>query len=130
MQWNIDCGLFYDDNAEVGEPYLSGNMHTELIGPENGSFQSDELRLGLFLLEPYIFYKDHKHEAPELYLNLTKGTDWRFEETIWQEKGSGSIVYNEAFRVHAMRTKQNPFLSVWCWSTNPITKCVVVNRNL
>ena len=105
-------------------------MNTELIGPVNGHFKSKELKLGLFLLEPKIFYKDHKHEAPELYLNLTKGTDWRFEETIWQEKGSGSIVYNEAFRVHAMRTKQNPFLSVWCWSTNPITKCVVVNRDL
>ena len=129
IQWNMDHGLFYDDNAEVGEQYLNGNMHTELIGPKNGSFHSDELRLGLFLLEPNIFYKDHKHEAPELYLNLTKGTEWRFEETIWQEKGPGTIVYNEAFRVHAMRTKQSPFLSVWCWSTNPMAKCVVVSRN-
>jgi hypothetical protein len=105
-------------------------MHTELIGPKNGSFKSNELRLGLFLLEPNIFYKDHKHEAPELYLNLTNGTQWRFEEISWQEKKSGSIVYNEPFRVHAIQTKQNPFLSVWCWSTNLTAKCVVVPRNL
>ena len=130
MQWNIDSGLFYDNNSGVGNQYLTGNMHTELIGPKNGSFKSNELRLGLFLLEPNIFYKDHKHEAPELYLNLTNGTQWRFEEMSWQEKKSGSIVYNEPFRVHAIQTKQNPFLSVWCWSTNPTTKCVVVPRNL
>ena len=130
MQWNIDSGLFYDNNSGVGNQYLTGNMHTELIGPKNGSFKSNELRLGLFLLEPNIFYKDHKHEAPELYLNLTNGTQWRFEEISWQEKKSGSIVYNEPFRVHAIQTKQNPFLSVWCWSTNPTTKCVVVPRNL
>ena len=57
--------------------YLNGNMHAELIGPNDGFFKSDELKLGIFLLEQNIFYKDHKHAAPEIYLNLTNGIKWR-----------------------------------------------------
>ena len=102
-------------------------MHSEIIGPKNGSFISDELRLGLFLLECRVFYRDHKHEAPELYLNLTEGTDWRFDGMCWQEKKSGSIVFNKPYRVHAMRTNKFPLLSVWCWPTNSLKKCIVVH---
>ena len=128
IQWNIDSGLFYEKDSGIGQQYLNGNMHTEFIGPENGAFKSDELRLGLFLLEPNIFYQDHKHEAPELYLNLTNCTEWRFEGMPWQEKDSGSIIYNEPFRVHAMKTNKLPFLSVWCWPNNSKKKCIVVPR--
>ena len=126
IQWNIDSGLFYEKDSGIGQQYLNGNMHAEFVGPENGAFKSDELRLGLFLLEPNIFYPDHKHEAPELYLNLTKGTEWRFEGMSWQEKDSGSIIYNEPFCVHAMKTNRLPFLSVWCWPNNSTKKCIVV----
>ena len=126
IQWNIDSGLFYEKDSGIGQQYLNGNMHTEFIGSKHGAFKSDELRLGLFLLEPNIFYQDHKHEAPELYLNLTKGTEWRFEKTPWQEKDSGSIIYNEPFRVHAIKTNRLPFLSVWCWPKNSVKKCIVV----
>ena len=126
IQWNIDSGLFYEKDSGIGQEYLNSNMHTELIGPENGAFKSDELRLGLFLLEPNTFYPDHKHAAPELYLNLTKGTEWRFEGMSWQEKASGSIIYNEPFCVHAMKTTRLPFLSVWCWPKNSKKKCIVV----
>ena len=126
IQWNIDSGLFYENDSGIGQEYLNGNMHTEFIGPKKGAFKSDELRLGLFLLEPNTFYPDHKHEAPELYLNLTKGTEWRFEGMSWQEKDSGSIIYNEPFCVHAIKTSSLPFLSVWCWPKNSIKKCIVV----
>ena len=128
LTWNIDNGTFYRKNSKIGEQYINGNMHTEIIGPINGSFKCSDLRLGLFLLEPNIFYKDHKHEASELYLNLTSGTDWRFEGTSWQEKQQGSVLYNEPYKVHAMRTHQLPFLSVWCWSANSSKKCILVSR--
>ena len=130
LSWNIDNGLFYKKDSGIGQQYLNGNMHTELIGPKNGCFKSNELRLGLFLLEPYVFYQDHQHEASELYLNLTEGTEWSFEGTSWQEKDPGSIIYNEPFRVHAMRTNRLPFLSVWCWPHNSMKKCIVVSRSL
>ena len=128
MNWNIDNGSYYEKNSGIGKHYLNGNMNSELIGPIHGSFISNEFRLGLFLLEPKIFYKDHKHEAPELYLNLTNGTHWRFKNRIWQEKSAGSIIYNEPNMVHAMRVNEVPFLSIWCWPYNSSKKCVLVPR--
>ena len=127
LQWQVDTGLFYGRDSGVGKQYLRGNMHTEIVGPNHGVFKSDELRLGLFLLEPNVFYQDHRHESAELYLNLTNGTEWRFGGMPWQEKKSGSIIYNHPYRVHAMRTKKVPFLSVWCWPKNSLKKCEVVN---
>ena len=72
-----DDGEYYEKNSNIGRNYLNGNMNAELIGPNDGFFKSDELKLGIFLLEQNIFYKDHKHAAPELYLNLTSGIKWR-----------------------------------------------------
>ena len=129
LRWNIDNGLYYDKDCDIGDDYLYGNMNTELIGPVNGHFKSKELKLGLFLLEPKIFYKDHKHEAPELYINLTPGTKWRFNDSDWKSKPAGSIIYNEPYKVHAMRVGKEPFLSVWCWPENSSKKCILVPKN-
>ena len=130
LNWSVDNGSFYEKGARAGEKYLNGNMHAELIGPRNGSYKFGQMRLGLFLLEPNIFYRDHKHEAPELYLNLTNGTYWRFDCSDWEEKVCGSIVYNEPFKVHAMYVNRIPFLSVWCWPNNSLTKCVVISKEI
>jgi len=129
LRWNIDNGLYYDKDCDIGNDYLCGNMNTELIGPVNGHFKSKELKLGLFLLEPKIFYKDHKHEAPELYINLTSGTKWRFNNSDWKSKSAGSIIYNEPYKVHAMKVGKEPFLSVWCWPKNSSKKCTLVPKN-
>tara|TARA_B100001250_G_C19800588_1_gene790852 strand:- start:342 stop:998 length:657 start_codon:yes stop_codon:yes gene_type:complete len=126
LKWNIDNGSFYEKGSGIGKNYLNGNMNTELIGPKNGVFKSDDFRMGLFLLEPNIFYKDHKHEAPELYLNLSNGTQWRFGNANWIDQKAGSIIYNEPYRVHAMKVNDQPFLSVWCWPYNSLKKCIVV----
>ena len=126
--WNIDDGNFYDKNSEIGESYLLGNMNCELIGPTLGAFRSNGLRLGLFLLEENIFYKDHKHKAAELYLNLTNGTQWRFADMIWEDKQAGSIVYNKPYDIHAMKVGSEPFLSIWCWPTNSEEKCILVPK--
>ena len=129
LRWNIDNGLYYDKDCDVGSDYLFGNMNTELIGPVNGHFKSQELKLGLFLLEPEIFYKDHKHEASELYINLTSGTKWRFNNSEWQSKSAGSIIYNEPYKVHAMKVGKDPFLSIWCWPKNSSKKCILVPKS-
>ena len=129
LRWNIDNGLYYDKDCDIGNDYLCGNMNTELIGPVNGHFKSKELKLGLFLLEPKIFYKDHKHEAPELYINLTSGTKWRFNDSDWKSKSAGSIIYNEPYKVHAMKVGKESFLSVWCWPKNSSQKCTLVPKN-
>ena len=126
LRWNIDDGDFYEKDSEIGESYLLGNMNCELVGPTLGAFRSKELRLGLFLLEENIFYKDHKHKAAELYLNLTNGTQWRFGDLIWENKQAGSIVFNKPYDIHAMKVGSKPFLSIWCWPTSSGEKCILV----
>ena len=78
------CTLFRTEPQSIVSRYQKGgggnSKQKGISVAQVGNFEyvSEELRLGLFLLEPNIFYKDHKHEAPELYINLTNGTEWRF----------------------------------------------------
>ena len=126
LYWKIDNGEYYNKNSNIGKNYLNGNMNAELIGPNDGYFKSEELKLGIFLLEQNIFYKDHMHAAPELYLNLTDGTKWRFGKKKWLEMQSGSIIYNEPYNPHGMKVGGIPFISIWCWPFNVDQKCEVV----
>ena len=130
LMWDSDAGEFYERNSGISSDYVNGNMNTELIGPNRGVFRNKQLRLGLFLLDPHIFYEDHKHAAPELYLNLSEDTKWRFNDGCWEQRTSGSIIYNKPFRSHAMIVGDAPFLSVWCWPYNSDKKCILLKRNL
>ena len=126
LTWRIDYGLFYPEEADVGQAYLDGNMHSELIGPNGCVFHDDDFSLGLFMLPPATLYRDHDHAAPELYYNLTGPCGWRFDKGIWQDFGAGSLVWNPEGLAHAMRTYEQPFLSVYSWTGNVDSLCRVV----
>lgn len=126
LTWRVDYGLFYPEEADVGQAYRDGNMHTELIGPNGCVFQDDDFSLGMFMLAPQTFYRDHDHAAPELYYNLTGPCGWRFDKGHWQDFGAGSLVWNPEGLAHAMRTYEQPFLSVYSWTSNVNSLCRVV----
>ena len=126
LTWRVDYGLFYPTDADVGQTYRDGNMHSELIGPNGCVFHDDDFSLGLFLLTPATLYRDHDHNAPELYFNLTGPCGWRFDKGSWQDFGAGSLIWNPEGRAHAMRTYDQPFLSVYSWTSNVNTLCRVV----
>tara|TARA_Y200000002_G_scaffold374437_1_gene375164 strand:+ start:135 stop:794 length:660 start_codon:yes stop_codon:yes gene_type:complete len=128
LNWKTDNGEYYEKNSNIGKDYFNGNMNAELIGPNHGFFKSNKLKLGIFLLEENIFYRDHKHAAPELYLILTSGTNWRFGDKKWVEMESGSIIYNEPFKPHAIKVGKIPFISIWCWPYNVDQKCLIVDN--
>jgi hypothetical protein len=128
LRWIIDNGTFYEKDSGISNEFLKGNMHTELIGPYNGVFKFKDFRMGLFLLEANIFYQDHMHSAPEVYLNLSDGTKWRFGDKKWVEKKAGTIVYNKPNKIHAMQVGNKPFLSIWCWPHNSSDKCILVSH--
>ena len=126
LSWRIDNGLFYSQQADVGQGYLNGNMHTEFIGPNGCVFEDDEFRLGLFLLAPKTLYRDHAHAAPELYFNLTGPCGWRFNKGEWRDFAAGSLVWNPEGQAHATRTYDQPFLSVYSWTRHVNDLCYVV----
>ncbi len=121
LAWRVDDGQYYASGAPVGEGYRHGNMHPVLA-------EGDDFAMGLFLLVPGVDYLDHRHRAPELYLNLTGPSTWRFDFGEWVELPAGSVVWNGPGRVHGTRSGRTPWLSVWAWLSDIEHPCEVVHR--
>ena len=127
IQWNRDLGQFYEKDADVGDSYRNRNMNCILIGPQNGFFHSDKLIMGLFFLRPRTFYRDHDHEASEMYFNLTGPNGFGFDVTGWSDYPADSIVWNTPWLPHATRVYDVPLLTVFAWVENVDCLCRVVH---
>ncbi len=119
LAWKVDDGLYYSSEAPISDGYRHGNMHTVLA-------EGDDFAMGLFLLIPEVDYLDHRHKAPEFYLNLTGPSLWRFDFGAWEEMPAGSTVWNVPGQVHATRTAQASWLSFWAWLRDIDELCEVV----
>ena len=129
IQWNRDLGQFYVKDADVGDSYRNRNMNCILIGPQNGFFHSDKLFMGLFFLQPYTFYRDHDHEASEMYFNLTGPHGFRFDVNGWSDHPADSIIWNPPWLPHATRVYNIPFLCLYVWIDNVNCLCRVVEAD-
>ena len=129
VQWNRDLGQFYVKDANVGGSYRNGNMNCILIGSNNGFFHSDKLFMGLFFLQPYTFYRDHDHEASEMYFNLTGPHGFRFDVNGWSDYPADSIIWNAPWLPHATRVYNIPFLCLYAWVGNLDCLCRVVEAD-
>jgi len=129
IQWNQDLGQFYEKDADVGDSYRNRNMNCILIGPQNGFFHSDKLFMGLFFLRPRTFYRDHDHEASEMYFNLTGPHGFRFDMSGWSDYPADSIVWNTPWLPHATRVYDVPLLTVFAWVENVDCLCRVVHTD-
>ena len=129
IQWNRDLGQFYEKDADVGDSYRNRNMNCILIGSQKGFFHSDKLMMGLFFLQPYTFYRDHDHEASEMYFNLTGPHGFRFDVNGWSDYPADSIVWNTPWLPHATRVYDVPLLTVFAWVENVDCLCRVVHTD-
>src|SRR5690606_4178891 len=97
-----------------------------LIG-KGAPFDADDFDLGLFLIEPRTLYRDHRHQAPELYAPITGPHRWRFGvDDPWQELPADIPVWNEPQRVHATLVGDRPFLAIFCWTQDVAIPASVV----
>ena len=102
--------------VEIGEAFAHNNVYATLIG-EGAPYPAEDFDVGLFLIAPYIFYRDHNHAAPELYAPLTGPHGWRFEcGTSLRWQAAGIAVWNEPHRPHAIMAGEVPFLAIYCWT--------------
>jgi hypothetical protein len=124
--WCEDGSQFYLPGADLGEGYNKCNLHTVLVGPKSSGFYAQDFMLGMFMLGPWTFYRDHRHDAPELYLNLSENSGWRFNFGEWHDCSAGSLVWNEKGKIHATRVYDKPFIAVFAWLANVNSKCQVV----
>lgn len=124
--WREDNAQFYAPDADLGDGYRNCNLHTLLIGPDACGFKAQDFCLGLFMLGPRTLYRDHAHDAPELYVNLSSRSGWRISSGSWQDYEAGSIIWNAPGQTHATRTYDHPFLSIFLWLENIDSICQVV----
>ncbi len=126
LVWREDDGRYYPPDADLGQGYRNCNLHTVLIGSGACGFEAEGFSLGLFMLGPRTLYRDHAHDAPELYVNLSPRSGWRLPNAPWRDYEAGSIIWNGSGAVHATRTYDRPFLSVFAWLEDVGAGCRVV----
>jgi hypothetical protein len=129
LYWQPDGGQFYEEGSDVGHSYREGNMICTLVGPVNSFFYSNDLFICLFFLQSRTLYRDHVHEASEMYFNLTGPCGFRLGNDDWVDYPGDSLVWNRPWDVHATRVYQAPFLSVVSWVGNINGLCRVVPRD-
>ena len=129
LVWREDNALFYPPGADLGEGYKKCNLHTVLIGPDACGYHHPDFSLGFFLLGPRTLYRDHNHDAPELYVNLSDKSGWRFGARDWEDFPAGSLIWNAAGAVHATRIYDEPFISVFVWLENVNSPCNVIHSD-
>ena len=127
LVWREDNAQFYPPDADLGEGYKRCNLHTVLIGPDACGYHHPDFNLGVFMLGPHTLYRDHNHDAPELYLNLSPRSGWRFSSRHWQDYCAGSLIWNPARAPHATRVYDHPFISVFVWLENVDSRCNVIH---
>ena len=96
------------------ESFAGRHAFVELFGPD-GVVAGDDLRMGLFLLEPDVFYPPHRHAAEELYLVLAGQGAWQLSDSPFREMKSGEFVQIAPLEPHAIRTGERPVLALWAW---------------
>ena len=126
LAWQEDDMKYYPAGADLGAGYGQCNLHSLLVGPGACGFHHDDFSLGIFVLGPRTLYRDHRHDAPETYINLSTRTGWRFDGGSWADYQAGSIIFNPPNAVHATRVYDQPFVSVFSWLENIDGQCSVV----
>jgi hypothetical protein len=110
----------------IGRRFPVAHAFASLIGGE-GFLPADDFELGLFLIAPKTLYRDHRHEAPELYVPLTGPHEWRFGVgESWTEYEAHKPIWNEPMRVHATLVREIPFLALFAWTRNVNAVSIVV----
>lgn len=126
LAWREDNAEYYAPGADLGDGYKNCNLHSLLIGPDACGFEAQDFCMGLFMLGPQTLYRDHAHDAPELYVNLSPRSGWRLASIDWRDYNAGSIIWNGPGDPHATRTYDRPFLSIFVWVENIDSICQIV----
>jgi len=100
----------------IGPAFPSGHAFCTLAGEADGPFRVTGLDIGLFVMAPGLFYRDHAHPAPELYLPLTGPHRWRFApDAPLVKRAALDPIWNEPEAPHVIKVGPVPFLALYAW---------------
>ena len=99
---------------QIGPDFALGHAFAPVI---IAARPTHDFELGLFLIAPHVFYRDHCHAAPELYAPLTGPHGWRFgpgRPLVYRP--AHVPVWNPPHRPHATLVGCQPFLCLYGWT--------------
>ncbi len=94
--------------------YNDNHAFVEVAGPD-GHLAADDIRFGLFVLGPEVYYPPHVHEAEEFYLIMSGTADWQQDDEPFRPVPPGQVVHNTSMQPHAMRVTGEPMIVLWGW---------------
>jgi len=103
------------DKSEADENFFNNFSYATIIG-KGGYIDCDYFSCGITLISPDTFYDWHYHPAIEIYLNLTKGSQWGMTEGDLLPKTIGEVITHPSNIPHAMYSKELPLIAPWFWS--------------
>ena len=86
----------------------------EFIGPE-GVFHSEEFSCGFVAMGENMVYPEHSHPAVELYEVISGPLEWRIDRNSWFLAKQGQLIHHNKKQLHAMKTRELPFLGIYTW---------------
>ena len=98
----------------VPQELLDGYTYAGLAGP-GGLIPCEAPLCGFMLMAPGVYYPDHQHEPPEIYLVLTPGTEWKLDQKEWFDVQAGDLIHHQPWQWHATRTVRQPMLAFAGW---------------
>jgi len=105
--------------ADLGKEFIERYGWMEVFGTR-GHFENDGIAGGFLLLGPQTLYPDHRHEAEEVYVPLTGGTEWRTADGAFRRRQAGEVIHHGRNVSHAMRTGEHPLLAIYLWRGGPL----------
>lgn len=111
----------YDEypEAEIGPAFGRSHAYALLIGGPDAAWPSTTVDVGLFLMAPGLFYRDHAHPATELYLPFTGPHSWRRRpDAPLVPRPAFAPVWNRSGAPHATKVGRVPFLCLYAWFDN------------
>lgn len=105
--------------ADFGRHFVENYGWIEVFGTR-GHFSHDRVAGGLLLLGPNVVYPDHHHEAEEVYIPLTGGSEWRMGDGAFARRPAGEVIHHGTNVNHAMRTGGEPLLALYLWRGGPL----------
>ena len=98
----------------MGPEFLENYGYVELVGPAR-PVSSQTFLVGFLVLGPETLYPDHSHRAAEVYHVIAGSAEWWRDGEEWITRPPGAVIAHAPAVRHAMRTRGEPLLALYCW---------------
>lgn len=115
--------------TDFGADFLQRYGWVELFGTR-GHFANDDMAGGFLLLGPGVHYPDHHHQAEEIYIPLTDGSQWSKDAQPFLPRWSGEVIHHPSNIRHAMQTENMPLVALYLWRGGPLAQKSIISGRM